>query len=107
MNKDIVSKLKDTPEQKLVVGPLVEQLINGGWSLGQIIFGKNEWKIPQTPSEASKREKGVSFDYYPVDIAVFDSIANCGDYRHILFIIECKQPKIDVGLQQLETYYSS
>lgn len=106
MNKDIVSKLKDTPEQKLVVGPLVEQLINGGWSLGQIIFGKNEWKIPQTPSEASKREKGVSFDYYPVDIAVFDSIANCGDYRHILFIIECKQPKIDVGLQQLETYLS-
>lgn len=67
---------------------------------------KNEWKIPKTPSEASKREKGNSFEYFPVDIAVFDSVENCGDYRHLLFIIECKQPKEDVGLQQLETYLS-
>lgn len=100
----ILKELKDTPEQKLVVGPLVEQLIKGGWQLGQIIFGKNEWKVPKTPSEASKREKGHSFEYFPVDIAVFDSIANCGDYSHILFIIECKQPTVNVGLQQLETY---
>ncbi|MDE6643148.1 MAG: N-6 DNA methylase [Muribaculaceae bacterium] len=106
MNKDILSELKDTPEQTLVVGPLVELLVKGGWQLGQIIYGKNEWKVPRTPSEASKREKGSSFDYFPVDIAVFDSVANCGDYRHLLFIIECKQPKIDVGLQQLETYLS-
>ena len=106
MDDRIYNKLKDTPEQKMVVGPLVEKLINGGWQLNQIIFGKNEWKVPKTPSEASKREKGSSFDYFPVDIAVFDSVVNCGDYRHILFIIECKQPKVDVGLQQLETYLS-
>ncbi len=106
MNKDILSELKDTPEQTLVVGPLVELLVKGGWQLGQLVYGKNEWKVPKTPSEASKREKGSSFDYFPVDIAVFDSVANCGDYRHLLFIIECKQPKIDVGLQQLETYLS-
>lgn len=74
------------------------------WDQKQIIFGKNEWKIPKTPSEASKREKGTSFDYFPVDIAVFDSIETVGDYRHLLFIVECKQPDIDVGLQQLETY---
>lgn len=30
MNKDILSELKDTPEQTLVVGPLVELLIKGG-----------------------------------------------------------------------------
>ena len=41
-----------------------------------------------------------------MDIAVFDSEKTCGDYRHLLFIIECKQPDIDVGLQQLETYLS-
>lgn len=57
-------------------------------------------------SEASKREKGNSFDFFPVDIAVFESKETCGDYRHLLFIIECKQPTIDVGLQQLETYLS-
>ena len=82
------------------MGPLVEQLINSGWAFGQIVFGKNEWKVPKTPSEASKREKGALFDYFPVDIAVFENPETCGDYRHILFFIECKQPNIDVGLQQ-------
>ena len=106
MNDSILKLLKDGPEQTLTVGPLVERLIDGGWKLGQIIFGKNEWKVPKTPSEASKRERGHSYDYFPVDIAVFDSEKTCGDYRHLLFIIECKQPDIDVGLQQLETYLS-
>ena len=104
MNDNIKKLLKDGPEQQLVVGPIVERLISNGWDLDQIIFGKNEWKVPKTPSEASKREQGVSFDYFPVDIAVFDSVATCGDYRHLLFVIECKKPNLDVGLQQLETY---
>lgn len=104
MNDNIKKLLKDGPEQQLVVGPIVERLISNGWELDQIIFGKNEWKVPKTPSEASKREQGVSFDYFPVDIAVFDSVATCGDYRHLLFVIECKKPNLDVGLQQLETY---
>lgn len=106
MKPEISTSLKDTPEQRLVVGPLVEILTERGWNLDQIIFGKNEWKVPKTPSEASKREKGNSFDFFPVDIAVFESKETCGDYRHLLFIIECKQPTIDVGLQQLETYLS-
>lgn len=104
MNDNIKKLLKDGPEQQLVVGPIVERLISNGWDLDQIIFGKNEWKVPKTPSEASKREQGVSFDYFPVDIAVFDSVATCGDYRHLLFVIECKKPNLDVGLQQLEAY---
>lgn len=104
MRKDIFEMLKDGPEQKLVVGPIVELLVSLGWDQRQIIFGKNEWKIPKTPSEAPKREKGTSFEYFPVDIAVFDSVETVGDYRHLLFIVECKQPDIDVGLQQLETY---
>ncbi|WP_314857148.1 N-6 DNA methylase [Stomatobaculum longum] len=103
---EIKEKLKSGPEQQLVVGPLVSYLVELGWKLDQIFFGKNEWKVPKTPSEASKREKGTSFDYFPVDIAVFDDPKNCGDYRHLLFVIECKQPDIDVGLQQLETYLS-
>ena len=102
----IRERLKEGPEQELVVGPLVERLISYGWKIEQIVFGKNEWKVPKTPSEASKREKGTSFDYFPVDVAVFESSETCGDYRHLLFVIECKQPNIDVGLQQLETYLS-
>ena len=106
MNDAVAIMLKEGPEQVLTVGPLVKRLLDNGWNLGQIIFGKSEWKVPKTPSEAAKREKGYSFDFFPVDIAVFDSEKTCGDYRHLLFIIECKQPDIDVGLQQLETYLS-
>ena len=66
---DIKKKLKDVPEQRDVVGPLVSQLVDAGWSLDQIIFGKSEWRIPKSPSEATKREKGTSFAGFPVDIA--------------------------------------
>ena len=50
MNDSILKLLKDGPEQTLTVGPLVERLLDGGWKLGQIIFGKNEWKLPKTQS---------------------------------------------------------
>lgn len=101
----ISSKLKNTDEQRLVVGPLVEHLVNIGWSLGQIIFGKSEWRVPSSPSEATKREKGQSFTGFPVDIAVFDQAANAGDPRHLLFIVECKQPTEQAGVSQLESYF--
>lgn len=106
MLAEIKKKLKTGPEQQLVVGPLVQLLVDKGWDLGQIYFGKNEWRVPKTPSEASKRDAGHSFDSFPVDIAVFESPALSGDYKHLLFIIECKQPEISVGVSQLETYLS-
>ena len=37
---EIKKKLKDTPEQRDVVGPLVAYLVTAGWNLEQIIFGK-------------------------------------------------------------------
>lgn len=40
----------------------------------------------------------------PVDIAVFESDKHLADYRHLLFFVECKQPGISSGLQQLEIY---
>lgn len=104
IDERIFSKLKDGPEQKLVVGPIVAFLVQKGWSLDQIVFGKHEWQIPKTPAEATKRQKGQSFEYFPVDIAVFDDPSNIGNYRSLLFVIECKQPDESAGLQQLETY---
>lgn len=88
-----------------MVGPIVQYLVNQGWSLEQIVFGKKEWFIPKTPSEQTKREKGRSFNGFPVDIAVFDSPRTVGDPRHILFIVECKQPDEQAGLAQLEAYF--
>ena len=70
------------------------------------MFGKAEWRVPKTPSEAFKREKGRSFQGFPVDIAVFDDVKNVGDYRHILFVVECKEPDESKGISQLETYLS-
>jgi type I restriction enzyme M protein len=101
----IAAKLKNTPEQQIVVGPLVAHLVRIGWSLGQIVFGKHEWRVPASPSEATKREKGQSFSGFPVDIAIFDRVTHVGDPRHLLIIIECKQPLEQAGVAQLESYF--
>ena len=101
----ISSKLQDTTEQVLVVGPLVARLVDLGWSLEQIVFGKTEWRVPKSPSEHTKREKGRSFVGFPVDIAVFDDPSTAGDPRHLLFMIECKQPNETAGVSQLESYF--
>jgi type I restriction enzyme M protein len=58
VSADIAARLKATPEQQQVVGPLVAYLVERGWALGQMIFGKSEWRIPKSPSEQTKREKG-------------------------------------------------
>ena len=102
----INEQLKGTPEQTLVVGPLVSYLVSIGWKLEQIVFGKTEWQVPKTPSEATRREKGQSFTGFPVDVAVFDHTANVGDPSHLLFLIECKQPTESAGMTQLESYYT-
>jgi len=101
----IKSLLKNQPEQRLVVGPIVEYLCSSGWSIDQICFGKNEWFIPKTPSDLTKREKHQRFNGFPVDIAVFDDPEFLGDPSHILFIIECKQPSEDAGISQLQGYF--
>ncbi|MGE0129522.1 MAG: class I SAM-dependent DNA methyltransferase [Blastocatellales bacterium] len=105
LDPSISDKLKEVPEQQLVVGPLVQYLVDQGWSLGQIIFGKKEWLVPKSPSEQTKREKGRSYNGFPVDIAVFDSTKTVGDPRHLLFVIECKQPGEQAGVSQLEAYF--
>jgi len=103
--KHVVSVLKETKEQYGVVGPLVNLLVSRGWKVGQMIFGKTEWRIPKTPSEATKREKGQSFAGFPVDVAVFDGEVQRGDPNHLLFIVECKQPNEKAGVSQLESYF--
>jgi len=101
----IASRLGSTPEQLRVVGPLVQYLKDQGWRLDQMVFGKKEWFVPKSPSEQTKREKGESYSGFPVDIAVFDSPKTISDPRHLLFIIECKQPEEDAGVTQLEAYF--
>lgn len=96
--------LRPGPEQSRVVGPLVQYLVGLGWDLRQIVFGRNEWRVPKAPSDHTKRERKHTYQGYPVDIAVFDEPANAREPRHILFIIECKQPDEEAGVAQLEVY---
>ena len=91
VSADIADMLKTTKEQQTVVGPLVQHLVDVGWSLNQIVFGNAEWRIPKTPSDHAKRESKKSFDGFPVDIAVFDEEKN---------IRSCQLPTTKVvGLQ--------
>jgi type I restriction enzyme M protein len=101
----VLAVLKETREQYDVVGPLIDLLVKRGWKVEQMIFGKNEWRVPKTPSESTKREKGQSFAGFPVDVAVFDSATHRGDPNHLLFVIECKQPSEKAGISQLECYF--
>jgi type I restriction enzyme M protein len=102
---DLIQKrIKTTPEQVLVVSPLVRYMCGLGWSLDQMMFGKREWRVPKNPSEASKREKNESYDGFPCDIAIFDSLDHNRNPRHLLVLIECKQLDEKVGVEQLETY---
>lgn len=93
------------PENIYVRMPFIDKLIEMGWKKEQIVF-QPEWQVPATPSEASKREKGLSFKGFPVDIAIFDSPSHVGDYRFLDIIVETKKPSSKEGLAQLETYMS-
>lgn len=91
------------PENMYARTPFINKLVEMGWKKEQIVY-KPEWQVPATPSEATKREKGVSFKGYPVDIAIFDSPSNVGNYRHIEIIVETKKPDVHEGISQLEIY---
>lgn len=53
------------PENMYARTPFINKLIEMGWKKEQIVY-KPEWQVPATPSEASKREKGVSFKGCPL-----------------------------------------
>lgn len=85
--------------------PLVKKLVQLGWDKNQILY-EPEWRVPKSPSEASRREKGQSFKSFPIDIAIFDHPSNVGDYQHLQIIVETKAPNLQEGINQLEIYMS-
>jgi type I restriction enzyme M protein len=96
---------RQRPEHSQVRLPLIDQLIALGWGESQIQW-QPEWRVPKTPSDASKREANQSFASWPVDVAIFDEPRNRGRWEHVKIIIETKAPDIETGLSQLETYLS-
>lgn len=81
--------------------PLIDKLIKLGWDKNQLQF-EPEWRVPKTPSEASKRELGQSFKSFPTDVAIFDHPSHVGEYEHLQIIIETKAPDRNEGVNQLQ-----
>lgn len=93
------------PEHDDVRLPTVATLLQNGWSEGQIVY-QPEWRVPRTPSQASRREAGHSFDGYPCDIAIFESDETSGEWENILVVFELKAPNHKEGRNQLEILLS-
>jgi type I restriction enzyme M protein len=79
------------PEHVQTRLPLVQRLVELGWDSDQIQFSP-EFLVPKTPSEASKREAGRSYQGFPIDIAVFDDPKHRGDWEHLSIVFETKKP---------------
>ena len=100
---------KSGPEHNLVRIPTLQALIQAGWKREQIICPSDdsrdiEWRVPQTPHDATQRELGRAFAYFPVDIAIFDREEHVGEYEHVFGFIECKSPTVKAGISQLTIY---
>lgn len=96
-------------EHHLTRLPTLQALLKLGWMRDQVQCpspesNDKEWRVPKSPSESAKREKGHSYNGFPVDMAIFDSVEGRGDWRHCKIIIECKEPSESSGISELETY---
>ncbi|MBM2619004.1 N-6 DNA methylase [Actinoplanes sp. LDG1-06] len=91
------------PEHQQVRLPVIEKLVEAGWSRDQIRW-QPEWRVPQAPHGAALREEGKSFSSWPVDLALFDDPAQMDDWRHVVVLFEFKAPDLRGGTSQLETY---
>lgn len=85
--------------------PVIAKLVELGWSEGQLRWDP-EWRVPKTPHDAAKRERGTSFASWPIDLVVFDSEEHAGEWEHVLAILEFKEPTLEKGQSQLEIYLS-
>jgi len=97
-----MAKSNRGPEHEQVRLPIVDQLRKLGWSDAQIQY-EPEWRVPKNPSQASKRERGGSYDGFPVDITLFDSSTDNQDWERVLVLFELKRPGRQEGRAQLET----
>lgn len=93
----------DGPEHQMVRLPTINKLLETGWEQGQLVWSP-EWRVPQSPHDAAKREGGNRFSGWPVDLAIFDDSSHAGDWEHLIAICEFKAPSIDEGISQLEIY---
>ncbi|MFS0730050.1 N-6 DNA methylase [Curtobacterium sp. 1P10AnD] len=98
-----VAQTSSGPEHVQVRQPAIDALLAAGWNAEQLQW-QPEWRVPKTPHDAAKRERGAAFDGWPVDLVLFDDVRGAGDWRHAAVICEFKQPNLHDGISQLEIY---
>lgn len=91
------------PEHEKVRLPMIEALKILGWSESQLQWHP-EWRVPQSPHDAAKREADASFRSWPIDLAIFRDPELTNDWQNIVGIAEFKRPTLATGVSQLEIY---
>ena len=91
------------PEHLQVRLPVIEALRVLGWVEHQMQW-QPEWRVPTSPSEATKREGNHGFSGWPVDLVLFEDPEAPNDWQNVLAFFEFKEPNGNEGISQLETY---
>ncbi|WP_431801173.1 HsdM family class I SAM-dependent methyltransferase [Microbacterium sp. bgisy203] len=91
------------PEHLQVRLPVAEALRVLGWDERQIQW-QPEWRVPQSPSDAARREGGHGFSGWPVDLVLFEDTEAPTDWQNVLGLFEFKKPTLSEGVSQLEIY---
>lgn len=100
---NVLSRTLAGPEHQEVRLPAIDGLVKLGWEAAQLRW-QPEWRVPQSPHDAARREAGQSFQGWPVDLAIFDDPSNADDWQHVLALCEFKEPTVADGISQLEIY---
>lgn len=103
VGNSISGKTPGGPEHQQVRLPVIDELLRMGWHQTQLRWSP-EWRVPKSPSEASKRESSSSFSGWPVDLVLFDDENHNGSWEDILVVFEFKAPTLRNGVSQLEIY---
>ena len=98
-----MSKAAQAPEET-VRQAVIAELLRVGWSPDQLVW-KPEWRVPKTPHDLTKRERGQKFEACgTADLVAFADHSQAPHALQVIF--EFKEPTITAGKDQLMRYLS-
>ena len=94
-----------TGKEEAVRQKVLSELKRLGWKDGRLQW-KPEWRVPGTPHDLTKRERGQKFAACGrADLVAFAD--DSGQPHALQVIFEFKEPSIEAGRQQLQRYLAS
>ena len=99
------SELTLTGKEEAVRQKVLSELKRLGWKDSRLQW-KPEWRVPGTPHDLTKRERGQKFAACGrADLVAFAD--DSGQPHALQVIFEFKEPSIEAGRQQLQRYLAS